>query len=71
MLVDTAHDAVFFFGSKGFGAEVVDAVVEAALDQILVHLDGGCQQAELHSNWPKESTHSHELLHLLLLHAGT
>jgi hypothetical protein len=39
MLVDAAHDAVFFFGSEGFGAEVVDAVVEAALDEVLVHLD--------------------------------
>jgi hypothetical protein len=38
VLVNAAHDAVLFFGAEGFGAEVVDAVVEAALDEVLVHL---------------------------------
>lgn len=38
MLVDAAHDAVFFFGAERLGAEVVDAVVEAALDEVLIHL---------------------------------
>jgi hypothetical protein len=39
MLVDAAQDAVFFFGAEGFGAEVVDAVVEALLDKVLIHLN--------------------------------
>jgi len=43
MFIDAAHDAVFFFGAEGFGREIVDTVVEAALDEVLVHLNWmGC-----------------------------
>jgi hypothetical protein len=38
VLVDAAHDAVFFFGAERLGAKVVDAVVETALDEVLIHL---------------------------------
>lgn len=38
VLVDTAHDAGLLTVDEGLGGEVVDAVVEAALDHLGVHL---------------------------------
>jgi hypothetical protein len=38
LLVDTSHDAAFFAGTEGLALEAVDAVVEAALDEVGVHL---------------------------------
>lgn len=40
-LVDAAQHAAFLAGDEGLGGEVVDAVVEAALDELGVHLRGG------------------------------
>lgn len=37
-LVDAAHDAALLLGEEGLGAEVIDAVGEAALDKVRVHL---------------------------------
>lgn len=37
-LVDAAHDAALLLGEKGLGGEVGDAVGEAALDEVGVHL---------------------------------
>lgn len=39
-LVDAAHGATLLFGRELGRGEVVDAVLEAALDEVGVHLDG-------------------------------
>ena len=39
VLVDAAKDAAFLAGHQGFGGEIVDTVVEAALYKTGVHLD--------------------------------
>jgi hypothetical protein len=39
VLVDTAHDAGLLTVNEGLGGEVVDAVIEAALDHLGVHLE--------------------------------
>lgn len=41
MLVDASHDATFFAGGEGLALEAVDAVVEALLDEVGVHLGEG------------------------------
>lgn len=41
VLVDAAKDTLLFTVDKGFGGEVVDAVVETALDHLRVHLRRG------------------------------
>ena len=52
-LVDAAHDAALLLGEKGLGGEVGDAVVEAALDEVRVHLQSGegrlvlCRRSEI------------------------
>lgn len=38
MLVDATHDAGLFAGCEGLALEAVDAVVEALLDEVGVHL---------------------------------
>lgn len=38
VLVDAAHDALLFTVDQGLGGEIVDAVIEAALDHLGVHL---------------------------------
>jgi len=38
VLVDAAHDALLFAVDQGLGGEIVDAVIEAALDHLGVHL---------------------------------
>lgn len=38
VLVDTAHDASLFAVDEGLGGEIVDTVIEAALDHLGVHL---------------------------------
>ena len=38
MLVDAAHDAALFARCEGLALEAVDAVVEALLDEVGVHL---------------------------------
>lgn len=37
-LVDTTQDTALFAVDQGLGGEVVDAVIEAALDELGVHL---------------------------------
>lgn len=39
VLVDAAHDALLFTVDQGLGGEIVDAVVETALDHLGVHLE--------------------------------
>lgn len=38
MLIDAAHDALLFAVDQGLRGEIVDAVIEAALDHLGVHL---------------------------------
>lgn len=38
VLVDAAHDALLFAVDEGLGGKIVDAVIEAALDHLGVHL---------------------------------
>jgi hypothetical protein len=40
VLVDAAHDALLFTVDQGLGGEIVDAVIEAALDHLGIHLEG-------------------------------
>jgi hypothetical protein len=39
VFVDTAENASLFPGNQALGGEVVDAVIEAALDETRIHLD--------------------------------
>ena len=39
MFVDTAKDTAFLSGDQGFGSEVIDTVIEAALYETGVHLN--------------------------------
>lgn len=41
VLVDATHDALLFPVDQGLGGEIVDAVIEAALDHLGVHLERG------------------------------
>ena len=38
VFVDTSHHAVLFSADEGLGSEIIDAVVEATLDKVGVHL---------------------------------
>jgi hypothetical protein len=40
VFVDTAENASLFPGNQALGGKVVNAVIEAALDETRVHLDG-------------------------------
>lgn len=57
VLVDAAHHAAFLAVDEGLGCEVVDAVVEAALDELGVHLhdkmvsDGGWRKCGVDRGW--------------------
>ena len=46
VLVDTAHDASLFAVNEGLGGEVIDTVIEAALDHLGVHLRAGTLDLE-------------------------
>lgn len=50
MLVDAAHDALLFAVDQGLGGEIVDAVIEAALDHLGVHLESNIR-LEFESKW--------------------
>jgi hypothetical protein len=50
VLVDAAHDALLFAVDEGLGGEIVDAVIEAALDHLGVHLERGVR-FEIESKW--------------------
>jgi hypothetical protein len=46
VLVDTAHDASLLAVNEGLGGEVIDTVIEAALDHLGVHLKEGTLDLE-------------------------
>lgn len=50
MLVDAAHDALLFAVDQGLGGEIVDAVIEAALNHLGVHLEKGIR-FEMEFKW--------------------
>jgi hypothetical protein len=49
-LVDAAHDAALLLGEKRLGGEVGDAVGEAALDEVRVHLNQAKKISFVESN---------------------
>jgi hypothetical protein len=66
MLVDASHNATLFARGERLALEAVDAVVEAVLDEIRVHLCG----VSLNPARPRQQrAYVHKFLHLLLLHA--
>jgi hypothetical protein len=71
VLVDTSHDAALFARGERLALEAGDTVIEALLDEVRVHLagllSGGLLQRTAR---PVSWAYIHELLHLLLLHAG-
>jgi len=81
-LVDAAHDAALLLGEQRLGSEVGDAVGEAALDKVGVHLwrisalavfDGVGVFLSPSCFWVLvwwAGTYVHEVLHLLALHAA-
>jgi hypothetical protein len=77
-LVDAAHDAALLLGEERLGSEVGDAVGEAALDEVGVHLRSEKQDVSccpgvsmvLFPGMGIASTYVHEVLHLLALHAA-
>jgi hypothetical protein len=71
VLVYASHDAALFARGEGLALEAVDAVVEALLDKIGVHLiqvmsDDAITMA---CTYALHFAYVHEFLHLLLLHA--
>lgn len=68
-LVDAPHDAALLARAQRLGGEVGDAVVEAALDQVRVHLRKR-QLARADRGLVVGEAHRHELPHLLALHAA-
>lgn len=67
-LVNTSHYTALLLGKQRFGREVIDAIVEAALDEVRVHL---CRKISgrmmvISAGDP----YVHEVLHLLALHAA-
>lgn len=71
--VDAAHDATLLLGEKGLGGEVGDAVGEAALDEVGVHLQfmlALIENTQGCSRFHHSKTYVHEVLHLLALHTA-
>lgn len=68
--VDAAHGAAFLTGDERLGGEIVDAVVEASLDEFGVHLNVLANLlGEEEQVGDGVMTYGHEFLHLLPLHA--
>ena len=75
-LVDAAHDAALLLSEERLGGEVGDAVGEAALDEVGVHLLSSKKYVSLDqdargcSRLCASKTYVHEVLHLLALHTA-
>lgn len=82
VLVHASHDASLFSWMQGLGCEVVNAIIEASLDKIGIHLSdhsisdlrperSGLKASigQIGHDSSRTITDIHELFHLLLLHA--
>jgi hypothetical protein len=74
MLVYASHNAALFARGEGLALEAVNAVVEALLDEVRVHLGNvsavSLQLTETSSRSPVDGvSYVHELFHLFLFHA--